>query len=96
MLPNFDEYLVAYRHHEPIYDEKRLGPRASFGILRNLLTSNGQTVGAWKRTVRKDDVLIEVTPRVKLSTAERKDIQRAANDYATFAGRSTAEVIDHG
>ena len=92
LLPSFDEYLVGYRHHEPNYDEQRLGPRASLGILRNILTVDGQIVGAWKRTIRKADVLIEGIPLIELSTAERKDMERAASHYARFMGLPRAEL----
>ena len=95
LLPNFDEYLVAYKHHEPNYDEQRLGPRTSLGILRNILTLDGQVLGAWKRTVRKDDVLIEATPLVTLGAPERRDLERVANSYARFMGRPSAEVVTH-
>lgn len=94
LLPNFDEYLVAYRHHDPIYDKASLGPRASFGILRNLLTVDGQIAGAWKRTIRKDDVLIEINPPIRLTPNHRKAIQRAAGNYAAFLSRKSAEVVD--
>ena len=88
MLPNFDEFTVAYRARELFYSRKlefRPGPRddAPFG---NVIVIGGQVVGMWKRSVVKERLKIE--PRW-FNTASRREeaaFAEAAERYATFAG----------
>jgi Winged helix DNA-binding domain len=61
LLPNFDEFTVAYRARELFYPREiayRPGPRydAPFG---NVIVVDGVVQGIWKRTLRKGSVSIE-------------------------------------
>ncbi len=95
LLPSWDEYLVAYRDHAPTYDSVRLGGvgRNSPSMQRNIMTLNGQVIGSWKRTMRKDDVQIEANPLIELTPPEQEALHRAAGDYARFAGKARFEVV---
>jgi hypothetical protein len=88
LLPNFDEFTVAYRSRELFYARPlvwRLGPRddAPFG---NVIVIGGQVVGMWRRSVVKERLRIE--PRWFNSPAPRDvaAFAEAAELYAAFVG----------
>ena len=45
---------------------------------------DGQVVGTWKRTLKRETVTIQPTPFTKFSKAESRAIASAAGRYATF------------
>ena len=52
--------------------------------LQYIIVLNGQLVGTWKRTIRKDAVLIETNLHTKLSEAENQAVALAAGQYGAF------------
>jgi hypothetical protein len=88
LLPNFDEFTVAYRSRELFYSrefEFRPGPRddAPFG---NVIVIDGQVVGMWKRSMVKERLKIE--PRW-FNTPSRREVaafEEAAERNVTFVG----------
>jgi hypothetical protein len=92
LLPNYDEYLIAYRDYSPVFDSSRFPAAASRdGVLGgHLLVVDGQVAGGWRRTIRKEGVLIEIRPRAPLSSAAREDLQTAAERYGRFVERPVA------
>ena len=48
----------------------------------------GQLVGLWTRTLKKDTVVITPTPFEEFSAAARRAVARAANRYGEFLGVS--------
>ncbi len=47
---------------------------------------NGQVVGRWKRTFKKETVIVSVAPFNPLTRAEGEAIQQAAEQYARVLG----------
>jgi hypothetical protein len=87
LLPNFDEYLIAYKDYAPVFDPdlaSKLVPRER--IASHLLVVGGQVVGGWRRTLEPQRVRVEVTTVQKLSPRERQGVERAAADYGRFLG----------
>ena len=95
LLPNFDEYSVAYR------DRSALAQRLKkFGVdvrndksLANIVVVDGQFVGAWKRTFKKDAAVVEVSLFTKVNRTERKAIANAAVQYGEFLEMPVELVI---
>lgn len=60
LLPAFDEFLISYRDRsaalELVHNRKAI---SNNGIFYPIIVVNGQVVGIWKRTTRKDRVKIE-------------------------------------
>jgi hypothetical protein len=88
LLPNYDEFTVAYRSRELFYTRERVwrpGPRddAPFG---NVIIIGGQVVGMWKRSVVKERLRIE--PRWFNPPSRRAEtaFTEAAERYAEFVG----------
>jgi hypothetical protein len=88
LLPNFDEYSVAYR------DRSALGQRLKkCGVdlrndksLANIIVVDGQLIGSWKRMFKRDVVIVEVALLTGVNRTERKAIAAAARKYSDFLG----------
>jgi len=60
LLPSYDEFLISYtdrsaslpfqHHHKAVSNN---------GIFHPVIAVNGQVIGIWKRTVKKDAVMVE-------------------------------------
>lgn len=82
LLPAFDEYLVGYRDRSAVIDPKYTSRLSS--LLSPTVVIDGQVAGTWKRTVRKDAVVITVSPFVPLSDAQTDALAAAAEQYGRF------------
>ncbi len=85
LLPNFDEYTVGYTDRSTIFDAlhtNKLDPRG--GLLTNTMVLDGQVVGTWKRTFKKNTVVIEANPFVPLGNTETCAFAASANRYGEF------------
>jgi hypothetical protein len=94
LLPNFDEFLVAYRDRSAALDPARQPETAtaSFGsILANVVLVNGQVRTGWKRRVEGGRLVVELGTLDGWDGTERGLLERAASDLARFLGVPTAE-----
>lgn len=89
LLPNFDEYTVAYRDRAAAHPDGRFNPALfSFGsILANVVTVGGRVRGAWRRTVAAGGVRVEIRSLDRLEPAERGAVETAGNRLGRFLGR---------
>ncbi|HEX8597247.1 MAG TPA: winged helix DNA-binding domain-containing protein [Chloroflexia bacterium] len=87
LLPNFDEYGVAYRDRSALVEpsSEKQDPKDSF-YLGNLIVIDGKAVGSWKRTFSKDAVAITIQVVTRLNAAQKEAIKAAANQYGAFLG----------
>ena len=95
LLPNYDEYTVAYRDRAAIVDPRAappIGPRDDNPIFANVVVVNGQVAGTWTRATRKRGVAVAVTPARRLTTAERRGLAEAVERYGAFVG-APAELV---
>ena len=90
LLPPYDEYTVAYKDRtaglDPAY-AKQTGN----GIFSPTIAVNGQIVGTWKRTFKKDAAAITPSPFTSLSEAQNQAIAAAAERYSKFVGKSMTQ-----
>ncbi|HEX8229499.1 MAG TPA: winged helix DNA-binding domain-containing protein [Chloroflexia bacterium] len=87
LLPNFDEYGVAYRDRSALVEpsSEKQDPQDSF-YLGNLVVIDGKAVGSWKRTFSKDAVVISTHLYTSLNDAQEEAIKAAAHQYGAFLG----------
>jgi len=86
LLPNYDEYFIAYR------DRSALGQRLRKdavdlrvdAVFANIVVVDGQLVGTWKRIFEGAAVVVELTPLASFSKSERKAVDVAAEKYGSF------------
>jgi len=92
-LPGFDEFVLGYKERSAVLDPAyadRIAPGAN-GVFYPTIVAGGQIVGSWKRTFKRERVVVEAAPFTKLSKAAARGFAQAAECYARFLGLS-AEV----
>jgi len=88
LLPAFDEFVIAYKNRSEVLNPD-WGKTAisSNGIFKPLIVINGQVIGIWKRSFKKDIVLVELHFFRPLAVGENELIEKAALHYAHFEGK---------
>jgi hypothetical protein len=88
LLPNFDEYIVAYADRRLICDPahtKTVDARRNV-LFNHTIVLDGKIAGTWKRSIAKTRVTIEVKPFTPMNTAQTRKIAAAAERYGAFLG----------
>ncbi len=89
VLPGFDEYVLGYRDRSAVLEAQyanRICPGGN-GVFYPTIVVNGRIVGTWKRTLRKDRVMISSTPFDQpLNDREQAAFASASARYADFLG----------
>lgn len=70
LLPNFDEFLIAYA-------DKPAGK----AFFQNTILVDGEVAGTWKREIKKDKVTITLTPTQKLTATKLKKAEQLFQDF---------------
>jgi hypothetical protein len=93
LLPNYDEYVVGYTDRSAVFDEshaKKLGARDNV-LFNHIVVVNGQVVGSWKRSVKKEEVMVTPSFFIGIDEDKRKTFDAAVERYGAFLNR-TANV----
>ena len=88
LLPYFDEYTVGYTDRSAVFDPShthKLDSRDN-NLLSNTIVLGGQVIGTWKRTIKKDAVIITPNLFTPLSKDETRAFATVANRYGAFLG----------
>jgi hypothetical protein len=88
LLPNYDEYLIAYKDRAPFVDASRAANivARSNGAFANHLVIDGCLAGSWSRTLKPTSVLVEVAPYKKLTPAQIRAVTNACDCYGESLG----------
>lgn len=89
LLPNYDEYTVGYTDRSAAVDRERtkhLDPRSSV-FLGHIIVIDGHIVGAWKRTLTKDTVILTPNLLTSLNEDEARAFSDAVDRYGAFLGK---------
>ena len=98
LLPYYDEYTVAYRDRDAI--SRRLPERSGSAedrtqaLIASVVAIDGEVVGHWRRSVKRDVVLVELAPGARLGRAERRAVEAEARRYGEFLGMPAR--VEHG
>jgi Winged helix DNA-binding domain len=85
LLPAYDEYTIAYKDHTAILNaDYRELVVVAFGIV---IVIDGRIVGAWKRVIEQDRVLLTLDPFRALSATEQQALDQAVARYGRFLGK---------
>ena len=88
LLPAFDEFLIAYKDRSAsIHNDFTKHAFTNNGIFRPIVVVNGQVVGIWKRTVKNNQVSIEINFHQKTPKSFYSEIEREAQHYADFLNK---------
>ncbi|HEX4959572.1 MAG TPA: winged helix DNA-binding domain-containing protein [Thermoanaerobaculia bacterium] len=88
LLPAYDEYTVSYKDRSAVLDPlhaKR--PDSGNGIFNPTMVLDGRVVGTWKRTLKKESVVVVLRPFSRLKKTEKNAFQEAGCRYGAFLGR---------
>ncbi|MCI0708879.1 MAG: winged helix DNA-binding domain-containing protein [Chloroflexi bacterium] len=84
--PGFDEYLLGYKDRDAV-----LGPQHALkvcpgknGIFFPTIVIDGRVVGVWKRTIKKDKVVIDPQPFTSLTEVEETAFIAAAQRFGEY------------
>jgi hypothetical protein len=88
LLPAFDEYIIAYRERSAsLVIEHHKKAVSDNGIFRPIIVINGLVKGVWKRTIKKDIVIIELSLFHPVNKKEMRGIEKAGERYGEFLGK---------
>ncbi|MEP7134595.1 MAG: winged helix DNA-binding domain-containing protein [Chloroflexota bacterium] len=96
LLPAFDEFTISYKDRSaalPFEDQKKT--ISDNGIFRPIVVINGQVTGVWKRTIKKDKVIVEVKLFKQPSKAIKSLIENAAAQIGKFLEKETEIVTTY-
>jgi len=95
LLPNYDEYFIGFKDRSAIGNvAKQAGVKGDDpSVAAHIIILDGQIVGGWRRTFKKDIVLIELNLITKLTKAENQAIIAATEQHGRFLGLPVERVI---
>lgn len=86
LLPAYDEYNVAYKNRQVVFDQDSVSQITTWGALGPTVVVDGRITGIWKTTGNENSISIAVTPSRSLRKQEKLVIAKAAERYAAFLG----------
>jgi hypothetical protein len=82
LLPNFDEYTVAYRDRAELIDAR--GPHDPFFILSNVVTLGGKVRGGWRRTPKRNGAHVEISALDRFEPGEISAVEEAVRRLGRY------------
>lgn len=86
LLPAYDEYNVAYKNREVVFDQDSVSQITTWGALGPTVVIDGRITGIWKSTGNENSITITVTQSRHLRKQEKLAMAKAAERYAAFLG----------
>ena len=88
LLPNYDEYFIGFKDRSAIGKFARQANITADdpALIAHIIILDGQIVGGWRRTLKRDEVLVETSLITKLTEAEKHAITDAAERFGRFLG----------
>ncbi len=97
LLPAFDEFLISYRDRSAslslVHHKKAVSDN---GIFRPIVVINGQVTGLWKRTIKKDEVIIETSSFLPENNILKDLFIDAYNTFGCFLDKEASLKGDCG
>ncbi len=86
LLPNYDEYIVAYKDRSLLMSDQHNNKLDSRGnlLFQNVIVYAGKVIGLWKRTIKANDILVEITPFEPLTKTQQAAVNAAVKEYKKF------------
>jgi hypothetical protein len=90
LLPAYDEFLISYKNRSASFlFENHKKTISNNGIFRPVIVVNGQVIGIWKRTIKKDTVIVETELFKQIDNNTKILIEKEAVSFAHFLGKKT-------
>jgi hypothetical protein len=84
LLPAYDEYNVAYKNREVVFDQNSVPQITNWGALGPTVVVDGRITGIWKTTGNEKSIRIAVTSSRNLRKQEKLSVAKAAERYAAY------------
>jgi len=96
LLPAFDELIISYRDRSAVLgSENHSSAISSNGMFWPVLIMNGKVKGIWKRTLKKDTVIIEISTFQPFTNMLQEMIEEKTLAYGSFIGRKAVLLSNH-
>lgn len=96
LLPAFDEFMVSYRDRSASLSiDFTKSAITGNGIFKPIIVLNGRVIGIWKRTLKKDKVMMEPFYFDAADTLTKDSLSAAAEKFGQFLGMKV-EVTPNG
>jgi hypothetical protein len=93
LLPAFDEFMVSYKDRRAaLAPEQAKDAITGNGIFKPIIVVNGKIVGIWKRSLKKDSVVIEKTLFRELNDSENEAFRAKARAYGDYEGKTVRSI----
>jgi hypothetical protein len=91
LLPNYDEYFIGFKDRSAIAEiAEKVGIKSDDpSLIAHIVIVDGQVVGGWRRTIKKDAIIIELKLFTKLTKAEKQAVSEAIERYGKFVSLPT-------
>jgi hypothetical protein len=90
LLPGFDEFVLGYKDRSAVLEvahAQKVVPGGN-GMFFSTIVIGGKIVGTWKRSIKKDHVVITLDPFEKLTSSRLRSLQEPVDEYGRFLGLS--------
>lgn len=85
VLPAYDEFIISYTDRRASLPfENHSKAVFSNGIFRPVILVNGQVIGIWKRTIKKDEMLVETEFFEQPGESTKSSIEKAFFQFESF------------
>ena len=86
-LPAFDEFIVSYKDRTASLDaEIEKLSIIGYGIFKPIIVINGKVEGIWKRTIKKNETIIETTFSDSKIEINKELFEKAMKSFRDFVG----------
>lgn len=92
LLPNYDEYIVAYTDRRAAFDTvpiEKLDARGNI-LFNHMIAIDGRVVGTWRRVLKKGTMVVDATLFRAIGAAEREAVEGEVARYGRFLGMPAA------
>ena len=88
LLPAYDEFIISYKNRAATLTfENHLKTVSNNGFFRPAIVHNGQVIGVWKRTIKKDKAILETGYFDNPGKAIQKQVEKEFEKYVQFLGK---------
>lgn len=84
-VPAYDEFIISYRDRKASLPFENMSQAVSVnGIFKPVIVINGQVEGTWKRTIKKNKIILETRFFSPVSKSVKNQLEEALMPYGQF------------
>ena len=88
LLPAYDEFIISYKNRAATLTyENHLKAVSNNGFFRPVIIHNGQVIGVWKRSIKKNNAILETEYFGSPGKTIQKQVEKEFEKYVQFLGK---------